>query len=107
MRAGKLDRRITVISVTWVKNEFGDDIEVETPLATIWAFLMEQRPGEVFSAGSDQSTDQVIFQIRKRSDINATMIVEYKTDRFEITGIKEVGRNNRLNLICERQGENV
>lgn len=107
MKAGKLDRRITIKTVTLTQNETGEEIESEVTLATVWAFLMEQRPGEVFAAGSDMQKEQVIFQVRNRNDLNTTMKVVYKTDRYEITGIKEVGRNNRLNLVCERQGDNV
>lgn len=107
MRAGKLDRRVSIYSKSLTQDAYGEEIASETLLATVWAMLMEQRPGEVFSAGSDQRRDQVIFQIRKRSDVTEEMTAVYSGVRYEIKGIKEVGRNNRLNLICERQGESA
>lgn len=104
MKAGKLDRRIQIKSSTSAPDAYGEPIPTETTLATVWAFLMEQRPSEVFNAGSDQPLEQVIFQVRYRTDITQSMVVVYKSNRFEIKGIKEVGRDNRLNLVCERQG---
>lgn len=107
MKAGKLDRRIKIKSSTFAQDAYGEDIATESTLATVWARLMTQLPSEVFAAGSDQTSERVIFQIRKRSDVLETHVVEYSGNRFEITGIQEVGRNNRLNLTCERQGDNV
>ena len=107
MKAGKLDRRIQIKSATMAQDAYGEMIPTESTLATVWALLMEQRPSEVFNAGSDQPLEQLIFQVRYRTDITEAMVIAYKTNRFEIKGIKEVGRNNRMNLVCERQGANV
>ena len=107
MKAGKLDRRLSVKTSTFAQDAAGQPVATETTLATIWAHKMEQRPSEVFNAGSDKVLEQIIFQVRYRTDITTSMVVVYKTNRFEIKGITEVGRNNRMNLICERMGESA
>ena len=104
MRAGRLDRRITVEQFTSTVNAMGEPIMTWTALATLWASVRAKSAREFFAHG-EQATADVAFKIRYRSDLNRTMRIAYGGDTYDIVAITEIGRREALEIIATAKVE--
>lgn len=107
MDAGKLDRRIKILASVVQQDETGQPIAVESELATVWAYRMEQRLGEVFTAGADRPADTLVWRIRWRDDVTRDMVIRYGSERYEVQAVREEGRREWLDLIVSKTGASV
>lgn len=103
MSAGALDRRITLSRETVTNTGLGPT-RTWTVLTTLWASRKDVSDGEKATAGTVQST--VVSRFVVRSSIASRGLLP--KDRlaeggltFEITGIKEVGRRDRLEITAQ------
>lgn len=107
MRAGQLDRRLTLISSVTTNTGTGF-IEDDVVLGTVWGSRTDVSDGEKAAAGSVQSAVRARFVVRSSS---LTRELEPKDrlreDRltFEILGIKEIGRHDALEITAEARLE--
>ena len=100
MQAGRLDRLVTINSVSIAQDANGAPITTYPALATVpcarWYLS-----GTETDAG-DGSTQQVLtgvrFTIRFRDDVLTNMVLTCEGDDFTITGIEEGGRRDTLTL---------
>lgn len=92
MRAGKLDRRITIRRATTAANDFGEEIETWADVATVWAQQRPNRGGERFAAQQMVGTKVLTFQIRYRSDVTNRDRVVYNGREYNILDVREIGR---------------
>jgi head-tail adaptor len=107
MRHGKMDRRIVIKRSTIVKDAFGEATTTEAVLATVFAARIELRPGQTVAGAGDATVSAVVWRIHYRADLMPSDIVEHGYERFEVTGIAEIGRRAGIDLACERVGQNV
>lgn len=101
MRAGKMDRRITIRGTTLVPDGYGGWIEGGvTDIATVWASAQQQGGREFIAADQVQSERRVVFRLRYRSDLDTTNTVLFEGTEFNIREVRELGRRAGLELHC-------
>src|SRR5690625_3904723 len=84
------DKKITILHYTTERNEWNEPIQVWRPLdgaENIWAYVRHASGREFFSAAQVQAKVEMIFEINWRDNIEPTMEIEYKGERYNITRI--------------------
>ena len=105
MNIGGLDRRITIQSPTLTSNLYGERLESWGTFATCWAQI-ERKPAAVEQNSGEQivSVNKVVFNIRYSSTTKSTRAgyrINYDSKNYNILGVHEVGRQERIRLITE------
>lgn len=104
MRAGNLDKTITIERVTTTVDEFGTPIETWADLATVRAQII-QAMTEEFMKGWGASTEAAtVFRIRHMDGITPADRVTHQGRAFDLKEIKELGRREGLDLRCVAHG---
>lgn len=103
MRAGELDRRITIESRTESRSTTGAATYTWATLATVWAKVKPVRGQEYFAASQVNAQVDAIFTIRYRADITRTMRISYGGEYYDIQDIAELGRGEGLELYARVQ----
>ena len=96
MRAGELDRRITVQSATTTTNAVGQDVKTWTDYKTIWAKVKEENPSERIRANRVDARMTYVITTRYRTDLTTDMRIVYGGNALDIHGIQEIGRKEGL-----------
>lgn len=101
MRAGKMDRRVTLLK--W--QETGRDamntpIEGWAAVATVWAQQRPERGGERFAAAQIAGARVMTFHVRYRTDIGVKDRISYEGQIFEISDVRELGRRVVSEIDC-------
>lgn len=101
MRAGKLDRRITIQSKSVVRDAYGE------PIINSWSTFLStwsrpvQKDGREQTADNNRSTDRVVhFRVRYNSTITREMRVIWEGLYYKIEDLKELGREDGLIIQC-------
>lgn len=102
MRAGKLDRSITVQSFTSTVNDYGTPIETWTDVATVRAQIIQSSTEEFLTNGASDTTS-IIFRTRYFSPIGGTSRILFEGEEYNVREVKEIGRRKGLDLRCERK----
>lgn len=103
MTAGPLDRRITVERKTVTNTPLGQT-EAWATIATVWASRRDVSDGEKAASGTAISTVASRFVVRATPDTRAIRPNDRLTEgrlMFEIVGIKELGRNDWLEITAQ------
>ena len=105
--AGQLDRRITLRRKTVTNTGLGMT-EAWADLATIWASRKDVSDGEKIAAGGVMATLAARFVVRSSTltrglTAKDALIEGGKT--FQITGIKELGRRDFLEITAEARAD--
>lgn len=105
IRAGDLDRRITIQSVTNVPDTVGNPAPTPTTLVTdLPAKYMPVKGKEKFSeeqTGRELSFRTAKFLIRFRSDVNVKSRILYDGLTWDVIYVSEVGKREGLELIAD------
>jgi SPP1 family predicted phage head-tail adaptor len=102
MRAGSLDRVITIQRFTSTVDDYGGVVETWADVATIRAQLVQASTDEYIAAGlGAQDKAVMIFRIRWMDGITNADRVSYNGGFFNLKEIKEIGRREGLELRCE------
>lgn len=108
IRAGQLDRRITLQRATVTRDEYNNPVETWEDLRTVWAGFEPIRDGERFRAGERAAEASARFLIRYSSqvaDINGKDRLTMRGTVYQITHVKEVGRREGLELTTVSRGD--
>ena len=106
MRAGRMDRLVTLEYKTVSQNDHGEEIETWTAKATIWAGKKDFRGTEFFGAQQVNAEATGIFIIRYRDDVNTEDYrLTYEGDTYDIKAVAELGRRAGLELMVEARVE--
>ncbi|MBW8066693.1 MAG: phage head closure protein [Ferrovum sp.] len=101
--AGFLDQRITIQTLTVVRGALGGHDETWSPLAAVWAQMMDMTGREIFQAKAMGSAATVLITIRYRSDVRASQRILFTDGSIaRIEWIRHVTRKERLELYCLR-----
>jgi SPP1 family predicted phage head-tail adaptor len=101
MNPGRMDRRITVQVRTLTKDAAGGRVETWADSFKCWAEVVKQTASEGITADADRSTDERQFRIRYRANIaSGTHRILYQLRFYNIEGITEEGRQDRLLVTC-------
>ncbi|MGV1918038.1 phage head closure protein [Rhizobium sp. 22-785-1] len=98
LNIGNLDRRITIERETETVMPSGSVMKAWTPVATVWAELIQQTASEFFTGFGEAETGTVIFRVRYRPGITSADRVTYDGTAYGIKEIKELGRRDALEL---------
>lgn len=101
MRAGKLDRSITIQKFTSTVNDYGSPVESWTDVATLRAQVLQSSTEEFLRGYGEAETTAIILRIRWRDGIIPDNRVVYDGRNLNIREIKEIGRRKGLDLRCE------
>ncbi len=103
MRAGRLDRRVTLQRRTVTRDSYGDENETWSDEATVWAAIRGM-PGREYLAGDKFVQEaRAVFQIRWRAGVDPGMRLTYGGATYEIVSVTEIGRRQGLELLCVRR----
>lgn len=101
MRAGKLDRIITVQRFESTVDDYGTPVETWTDVATVRAQKV-QASTEEFIEGQGATDDTVIiFRTRWLDGVTNADRVVHDGENFNVMETKEIGRRKGLELRCE------
>jgi SPP1 family predicted phage head-tail adaptor len=90
---GQMDVLITIVRVTTTKNSVTNEPEeAYTDLDTVYAKRLGPVSKEQYEANQLVAVGTSRFMIRRRDDINETMIVVDGTNSYRISGIEDFGR---------------
>ena len=104
MRAGNLDRVLTIQRVSTSLNAYGTPVEAWTNNATIRGQLLknatDDREGQ-----RGHTTDIVLnFRIRYVASLSLNDRLLYQGQQYQVTQISEIGRRVGMDIACERVG---
>src|SRR5690625_209968 len=101
MKAGPLDRRITIERFTTEKNEWNEDVEIWAPLVTVWCAKRDASASESYRAQSVSAQITTRFTIRYSSqvaDVNPKDRIIYEGRPYNITAVREAKDGRRVAL---------
>lgn len=94
MRAGKLDRRLTIQRHTVTgHNEFNEPEYGWADVATVWAQQRPSRGAERFTAAEIAGSSVITFHIRYRDDVTVLDRLVYDGKTWNILDVREIGRH--------------
>jgi SPP1 family predicted phage head-tail adaptor len=99
MRAGRLDKVLTLQSRSLTGNDYGEQVASYSPLATVWGEKIDVRGSEKFAALQTIGQIDCKFRIRYRADLTTVNRVVCDSKSYDITGITEIGRREGLELL--------
>lgn len=100
MRAGKLDRSITIHRSSTTPNEYGTQIESWTFITETRAQLVQSSTEEFARSFGMSAETIVVFRIRHMDGLKTSDRITDRGQRYEIKEIKELGRREGLELRC-------
>ncbi|MCQ0989935.1 phage head closure protein [Jiella marina] len=105
MKAGKLDRKITISRETETETEtvdrYGTAASTWTPIVTVAAQRVTMSTDEFLAASGERTETAIVFRIRHRADVTLSDRVIFEGQAFDLVEIKEIGRREGLELRCE------
>lgn len=104
MRAGKLDRTITIERRTETLNDLGVPQEAWTPATTVRAELVEQSADELARAFGEASEIKTTFRTRYVEGVTSADRVLYAGEAYELSSVTEIGRRRGLELRTKARG---
>lgn len=102
MRAGTLNRKITIQRRVTGVDPIGQPIDTTEDIATVWANIRHTSGLEAIKGGAETSIVKASIRIRYRADIDASMTVLHGSKVYQIKAVlpDEAGRDY-LDLVCE------
>lgn len=103
MRAGKLDKSITIERSAAVIDDYGVPSEGWTTLTTVRAQVIQSSTEEFLKGYGETSETAIIFRIRHMGGLTLADRVTYEGRPHDLKEIKELGRRAGLDLRCVAQ----
>jgi len=98
VRAGKLDRAITINRVTQVIDNYGNPVDTWTTVATLRAQLIQASTEEFLRDYGASSETAIVFRTRYVAGVTLADRVTYDGVEHNIIEVKEIGRRRGLEL---------
>ena len=101
MRAGKLNRRITIQSISESRDAYGEPIKSWVTAYTVWAEVRPLRGDERAQNQQLVSKADTKFIIRYNSSMTITEQhrIQYDSDNYDITAILEIGHKKGWEIL--------
>jgi SPP1 family predicted phage head-tail adaptor len=105
LRAGTLDKRVVLQSVSRAPDGGGGSVDTWSDVATLWAAVRPLTGQERFLAQQVQAKLDTEIEIRHRAGVVAQQRFEYDARHFYIVQppINPDSRNERLVCLCEER----
>lgn len=104
MRAGKLDKTITIDRFTSTVDDYGTPAETWVTVATVRAQIIQATTEEFMRGWGASSEAAVIFRIRHMDGLTPADRITYQGTPYDLKEIKELGRREGLDLRCVAAG---
>jgi len=104
MRAGKLDRQITIQRSTYTVDDYGSPVYSWVDVANLRAEVVQASTEEFIRAYGASDETVIIFRTRYVEGVGNADRVQYQGEDHNIKEVKEIGRRNGLELRCLRIG---
>jgi SPP1 family predicted phage head-tail adaptor len=104
IRAGKLDRTITIENAVTVLDDAGTPVQEWTPAVVLRAELLNEVTDEQERQLGPVSDRMIAFRTRYVRGISVADRIEYEGEYYNLKSIKEIGRRRGLELKAERLG---
>ncbi|WP_011581221.1 MULTISPECIES: phage head closure protein [Chelativorans] len=98
MRAGKLDRTITIQRFTETYDEVGTPVQEWADLATVRAQIIQVTTEEFTRGWGASSEAAIVFRIRHINGLTLADRVSYGGKTYDLKEVKEIGRRRGLDL---------
>jgi SPP1 family predicted phage head-tail adaptor len=108
MRAGDLDRRIVLQRAAVAPNDFNEPVATWSDLITVWAAVYQLTDVEQFRAqeiGAEVTTRFTISYSSEVADLGSTDRVAFDGREYNITGVRELGRREWLEIRAVARAE--
>lgn len=102
MRAGKLDRVITIERATTSIDLYGAPIIAWVPVATMRAQIVNGATEEFVRGPGASEETSITFRLRFLDGVTTENRVTYEGQEFDIKEIRELGRRRGLDIRCVR-----
>lgn len=110
MRAGRLDRRVTIEQLTETQNGVGETIKTWSTLATLWAERVPQGVVQKYNTQQQYAEVTAVFRIRwfpHASAISPELHrVVYRDRVYDVHGTEEIGRRDGLMILTAARADN-
>lgn len=104
MRAGAMDRQITIQRRVLTKDSVGQDVESWVTDATVWCQVIPVGGKERLTSAHEVIEFDTRFRIRYRSSLDTTYRVVFEGQEFDIFSIAEIGRREGLEIMGKCRG---
>jgi SPP1 family predicted phage head-tail adaptor len=101
MNIGQLDREIKLLAYTETHGPSGGVIRTEVVIANLWAKVVQISGYERYASDRVIGSRGARFTIWFRNDITLKHKIEYDGQKYDVTGIKEIGRHDALEISAE------
>ena len=101
MRAGRLDRKVTIQTFTATQNDYGEPVETWTTLADVWAERTPLSGREAFISDQMAALSLIKYRIRYRSDVDTKARISDAGVYYNIRSVQIIGRNEGLEIVAE------
>jgi SPP1 family predicted phage head-tail adaptor len=105
MRAGRLNRRITIEQPTISLDSHNEPVESWTSFAARWAEVKFRRGSEYFTASQELAQAEVVFRIRYLAGMTKKMRVLYDSQYYDIMAVAEIGYREVTEIYARVQGD--
>lgn len=102
MRAGKLDRTITIERATVAVNDAGTAVETWATLATMRVQRIQNLTAEELRDFGGSSEDSETFRGRWLDGVTVQDRVQFEGEPYNIKSLKQIGRRRSLEITCKR-----
>lgn len=100
LKAGDLDRRITIQAFVEAQDSYGAPVETWQDVATVWAQIMPTRGREFWDAQQVVGEETLTIRIRWRPGMSVQNRIAYEGQIYDIASVAEIGRRVGLELVC-------
>lgn len=104
MRAGKLDRSISIQRFTNTVDEYGTPVQTWTDVATVRAQIVQQSTEEFIRGFGASDETVIIFRMRYLAGVTLADRISYGGVLHNIKEVKEIGRRKGLEVRCVATG---
>lgn len=98
MRAGQLNRVISIDRLTTTLNENRSSVSAWTNIDTVRAEIVQQSATEFLSGFGEAESGTIIFRIRYMPGITTADRVTYAGTAYDLKEVTEIGRRRGLEL---------
>lgn len=105
MRAGRMDRIITLKEKFVTTDAFGEEIVTWGDIATVWAERRELKGSERWQSLQVISKVACKYRIRYRDDVGPLNMLVDGDIEYDIQAALELGRKDGLELLVAARGE--
>ena len=104
MRAGAMDREITIEAVTETRTATGAVSKSWATFATVWAERRDVRASEQFKANREMAERATVWRIRYLPGLTEKHRINDGVQIWDIDAIAEIGRRDGLEILAMRAG---